>query len=159
LVAGPELGGWHTFAPQRNGLPHASRCSKHGHHERFVSGDFSDPRLGFLRFGYRVRFFPSCITLRRMRLIRVWYPGPFDLNQSTTSRSTRSEIRCFRGRFQRDSGLASSSASENKSSSTAANSSMVAGRALDFRLFFLDLCVITELYIPYRHHVTFLQEH
>jgi hypothetical protein len=78
-----------------------------------------------------------------MRLIRVWYPGPFDLNQSTTSRSTRSEIRCFRGRFQRDSGLASSSASENKSSSTAANSSMVAGRALSFRLSFLDLRVMT----------------
>jgi hypothetical protein len=94
-----------------------------------------------------------------MRLIRVWYPGPFDLNQSTTSRSTRSEIRCFRGRFQRDSGLASSSDSENKSSSTAANSSMVAGRALDFRLFFLDLRVTTELYIPYRHRVRFLQEH
>ncbi len=107
-----------------------------------------------------IRFFPSCITLRSIRLIRVWYPGPFDLNQSTTSRSTRSDIRCFRGRFHRDSGFASSSASENKSSSTEANKrSIVRGCTLAFFLLFFDLRVMTQLYIPHRHHITFLQEH
>jgi len=52
--------------------------------------------------------------------MRVWYPGPFDLNQSTTSQSIRNVSRCFRGRFQRDSAAGSCSASPNRSSSTEA---------------------------------------
>src|ERR1700733_2425159 len=104
------------------------------------------------------RFFPSIITLLNTRLIRVWYPGPFDLNQSTTSVSMRNEILSLRGRFQRGSAPVFSSASDNSSSSTdACRSPILPGRSRGddcrddgraFRRFvFLVLGVITLSYI------------
>jgi hypothetical protein len=108
-----------------------------------------------------VRFLPSIMTFLNIRLIRVWYPGPLDLNQSTTSISTRNEILRLRGRFQRASASPSSSASNNRSSSTDARSSRTfPGRARAFRRFvFLVLAVMTQSYTPHRHDVMFLQEH
>ena len=81
-----------------------------------------------------------------------------DLNQSTTSVSTRSEILRLRGRFQRASVLPSSSAKNSRSSSNDACSSISfrgRGRGFDF----LVLGVTTQSYAPYRHDVTLLQEH
>jgi hypothetical protein len=87
--------------------------------------------------------------------------GPLDLNQSTTSVSTRNQILRLRGRFQRDSALPSFSASNNRSSSTDACSSIsFPGRDRAFRRFaFLLLAVMTQSYALHRHDVTFLQEH
>jgi hypothetical protein len=74
-----------------------------------------------------------------MRVMRVWYPGPFDLNQSTTSQSIRNVSRCFRGRFQRDPAGGSGSASPKSSSSTEAKmrpTLFPRGRAFFRRVFF-----------------------
>src|ERR1700685_2083254 len=74
------------------------------------------------------RFFPSIITLLNIRLIRVWYPGPLDRNQSTTSVSMRNEILSLRGRFQRGSASFASSASTNRSFSPDARKAPISTR-------------------------------
>ena len=105
------------------------------------------------------RFFPSIITRRNIRLIRVWYPGPLDLNQSTTSRSTRNEILCFRGRFQRASASVSPLASQMRSSSTDPCSRATLRDCGILRFVFLAFTVMTLLYRPPCHDVVFPQEH
>jgi hypothetical protein len=107
------------------------------------------------------RFFPSIITRRNIRLIRVWYPGPLDLNQSTTSQSTRNEILCFRGRFQRGSACVSPPASQKRSSSIdPCSRAIFSRRDCGIRRFvFLTLAVMTLLYARSCHDAMFLQEH
>ncbi len=95
------------------------------------------------------RFFASIMTRRNIRLIRVWYPGPLDLNQSTTSQSTRNEILCFRGRFQRGSASVSPPASPKRSSSIDACSRAIRRDCGILRFVFLVFTVMTLLYAPY----------
>ena len=86
--------------------------------------------------------------------------GPFDLNQSTNSVSTRNEILRLRGRFQRASAPVSGSTSENKSSSTDARSSMTLRRSRPrFAALLLRLSCMTLSCAHYRDDVVFLQEH
>ena len=92
-------------------------------------------------------------------MIRVWYPGPLDLNQSTTSQSTRNEILCFRGRFQRASAPVSALASQMRSSSTDPCSRAILRDRGILRFVFLALTVMTLLYRPSCHDDMFPVEH
>jgi hypothetical protein len=99
------------------------------------------------------------MTRRNIRLIRVWYPGPLDLNQSTTSQSTRNEILCFRGRFQRGSASVSPPASHKRSSSIDPCSRAIRRDCGIRRFVFLGFTVITLLYDLSCDDVMFPQEH
>ncbi len=93
-------GHWHAFAPHRNGCP-MLRGSKRGHllHgrsrlRRLLSSASRLPAFRSPRPALPILHFTFAGAAADSRLVSgassTW-------NQSTTSRSTRSEIRCFRG--------------------------------------------------------------
>src|ERR1035437_2047340 len=95
LVAGPGCSGTGIIAYQHtmSSLQRERNGAAGGPSYREAKGgDVAEPKLHSRAF-----FLSSIITLRRARLIRVWYPRPARWNHASTSASSRNVAGFFSG--------------------------------------------------------------